>query len=60
MYDWLQVTIRPHAHVYRLIPVTLTVTHRPCRLVILIAASTTHPATAIAVAASDSREHVIA
>lgn len=33
MYDWLQVTIPARAHVYRLIPVTLTVTNpdRPSR-----------------------------
>lgn len=54
MYDWLQVTIRasPRAHVYRLISVTLTVTHRPGRLRDLIA-------TAVA-AANDSRKHVVA
>lgn len=50
MYDWLQVTIPARAHVYRLIPVTLTVTNSADRLVILIAAAT---------AASDSRKHVI-
>lgn len=49
MYDWLQVTIPARAHVYRLIPVTLTVTNPADRLVILIATA----------AASDSRKHVI-
>lgn len=50
MYDWLQVTIPARAHVYRLIPVTLTVTNPADRLVILIAT---------AAASSDSRKHVI-